>query len=579
MRSLTLVVCIVAAGICWNSAMADNCPTGYPNEILCDDFDTYCATGGGYPGDPKCDPATASMDSYRLREVWPRTSTTEIDDALCGVEVKVEDADSLINSLPFGTRYPKGSLGQATFRDWVLSPPLGQPDQVMDIHRLVQNVFGPEYSAVSGTDLNPLYMEFFMAADIGKLGFSSAYMELAYGSVTDPLNRANTDYALSPDCNTYCNPYIQQLPFPILCAQGSPLLPLPTACPSIATAPLRQAIAIGALSVTDPDPCHCGSTTSHSSQSTHLTLFDGKVWWVLRTNNPAPSTGTVTPRDGAPADPTDIVAGGFVLSSPPSGTKSVNLVTLTITGSTMKVELISRLKSSNGGEYDVYNVMENIPRQYTGPFDRLSMGVGPGCELDSNAAWDVCKAGTDRACLPQRGTYYVDFDDFSLHGGEGFKIEGACCLPDGTCTEPLDAFACSQLGGTYRGPSTTCGDGSICLGACCKGEASGCSDVKVNECPAPFEFQGYGSQCATASCPCSDPFADADLDGDVDQLDFAIFQACFSGPGPVSLNAVCRCFDRDNSGAGDQDVDTDDLARFEACASGPGVPLNPGCDQ
>jgi hypothetical protein len=155
---------------------------------------------------------------------------------------------------------------------------------------------------------------------------------------------------------------------------------------------------------------------------------------------------------------------------------------------------------------------------------------------------------------------------------------GACCLPDGTCADPISSSDCINQGGAFRGASTVCGDGSICLGACCKGEAAGCSDTRKIDCPAPFVFKGEGTQCATTDCPCSTPFADADLDGDVDQLDFAAFQACFSGPGPVSLNAVCKCFDRDNSGAGDQDVDMDDLAKFEACASGPGVQLNPACN-
>ena len=76
---------------------------------------------------------------------------------------------------------------------------------------------------------------------------------------------------------------------------------------------------------------------------------------------------------------------------------------------------------------------------------------------------------------------------------------------------------------------------------------------------------------------CSDPFADADGDGDVDQEDFGSWQACFTGPDGGIL-AGCECFDRDNDGAGDGDVDPDDLDAFEACASGPGIPANDTCD-
>ena len=74
------------------------------------------------------------------------------------------------------------------------------------------------------------------------------------------------------------------------------------------------------------------------------------------------------------------------------------------------------------------------------------------------------------------------------------------------------------------------------------------------------------------------PFADADADGDVDQLDFAVFQGCFEGEG-VAVSGSCECFDRHPAGGGDQDVDMEDLDLFEACASGPGIALDPTCGQ
>jgi len=78
---------------------------------------------------------------------------------------------------------------------------------------------------------------------------------------------------------------------------------------------------------------------------------------------------------------------------------------------------------------------------------------------------------------------------------------------------------------------------------------------------------------------CSDPFADADKDGDVDQADFAMLQACYTGSsGEVSDE--CRCFDRKDSPGSlpDGDVDNTDVTAFEACASGPGIPADPTCD-
>lgn len=84
---------------------------------------------------------------------------------------------------------------------------------------------------------------------------------------------------------------------------------------------------------------------------------------------------------------------------------------------------------------------------------------------------------------------------------------------------------------------------------------------------------------SVVSPDCRDPFADADDDGDVDQLDFALLQLCMSGelmPAP----AGCICFDRPEGGLphGDNDVDAADLDAFAACVSGPGIPAPPGCD-
>jgi len=70
---------------------------------------------------------------------------------------------------------------------------------------------------------------------------------------------------------------------------------------------------------------------------------------------------------------------------------------------------------------------------------------------------------------------------------------------------------------------------------------------------------------------------DTDGDGDVDQSDFAAFQACYTGPGypDADFDALnCRCMDSD----WDDDVDTDDMQAFEACWSGPGLTADGACD-
>jgi hypothetical protein len=74
---------------------------------------------------------------------------------------------------------------------------------------------------------------------------------------------------------------------------------------------------------------------------------------------------------------------------------------------------------------------------------------------------------------------------------------------------------------------------------------------------------------------------DTDKDGDVDQVDFAVFQSCYTGDGVAITNAtVCGCMDSDFSTAEGavNDVDQIDLQAFEACASAPGVTADAACD-
>jgi hypothetical protein len=93
-----------------------------------------------------------------------------------------------------------------------------------------------------------------------------------------------------------------------------------------------------------------------------------------------------------------------------------------------------------------------------------------------------------------------------------------------------------------------------------------------------FEEGWYDEVALTA---CNNPRPDSDGDGDVDQADFGLFQACITGAAdPFQLvNALfsateCQCFDLD----GDQDVDEDDLTGFVGCASGPSIAAEPACD-
>jgi hypothetical protein len=132
------------------------------------------------------------------------------------------------------------------------------------------------------------------------------------------------------------------------------------------------------------------------------------------------------------------------------------------------------------------------------------------------------------------GSTYVTFDSVLLSGGTGYTQtqNGACCLPNGTCAVGTQA-ECLANNGVFKGVNTTC--------------------ANQNCCPVPF--------------------ADKDADGDVDQVDFGLFQECFGLTSP--LPASCICFDRDNNSS----ITREDFNAFNACWSGPKIPANPSCGQ
>lgn len=115
---------IVLLGLCQAGASAF-CPTGYPDEIFCDDFDTYCAEGGwpggaGVPVGTKCaenptGPITTDGIN-KLRSVWLPTSESASTGTACGVPITLEDDEFVmdvdmqqVTSLPFAGRNPNGS--------------------------------------------------------------------------------------------------------------------------------------------------------------------------------------------------------------------------------------------------------------------------------------------------------------------------------------------------------------------------------------------------------------------------------------------------------------------------------------
>lgn len=66
---------------------------------------------------------------------------------------------------------------------------------------------------------------------------------------------------------------------------------------------------------------------------------------------------------------------------------------------------------------------------------------------------------------------------------------------------------------------------------------------------------------------------DYDRDGDVDQGDYGVLQACYTGADTPVTDPACLIAPLDD----DDDVDRDDVDIFEQCRSGPALPATPDC--
>lgn len=155
--------------------------------------------------------------------------------------------------------------------------------------------------------------------------------------------------------------------------------------------------------------------------------------------------------------------------------------------------------------------------------------------LGTPACYEICNDEDDN------GNCEVDDDCEDCENGVDDNDDG---LTD--CDDPICA--------DFPGCGEACGNGV-------DDDGDGLIDCLDDDCDdSPF-------------CPCSDPFADPDSDGDVDHEDFGNLQLCLTGPlgvDPPALPLECVCFDRD----GDRDIDQVDVTQFEKCATGPMIPFD-----
>lgn len=172
----------------------------------------------------------------------------------------------------------------------------------------------------------------------------------------------------------------------------------------------------------------------------------------------------------------------------------------------------------------------------------------------------TCSNGTYAACLntqcvsPTSGCPFLN-RNFRGAGTSCASITcpqpptGACCNPDGSCTEPLTQLNCTNAGGTWQGDGSTCGQVSCPQpaprGACCLIAAGTCTDNMTEaDCTAAGAttgiWQGPNTQCGQTTCPAPAPGACCAIDGTCSITTMAACTEHWAGPGSdCSAPATC----------------------------------------
>lgn len=451
-----------------------------------DDFDNYCVGGASWPGYPPF-PAACPTDGSAVPDVSAYQANWLHVPGCSPYPDNHGISDNTVhrNTAPFAMLFLGG------YDDEPVPTNLAAARHVFPLATAI-SAKDPAKNAVNGSDEQPLKLSYrlnhFTNADCvhcaGNIGNAIWYAELSYGD-----DRAPTDYYFKT-----CPPSLSLASFPILCQQRqNSQVP---GCPPLSTA-VHASIAVGMMALMDPEPCDVENGRRPTNY--HLSVFDGVKWTDLRSNF-YPGTGDFGVGLGGEA----------TLYMEVRATHFYVVWDVTLNGVPEHSEAL-------------------IPRQYLGPFDRVGSGPGEGCSLNSQGdcisppgCFDYCAGPDKKSKWCWKNTFV---DTMVLYDGVLVKHAGACCEPNGNCSE-TDEAECQTLGGT---------------------------------------FHGLGSTCEETVC-CPYPFADADRDGDVDQADFAELQRCI-GDTTTPAEPGCVCFNRD----GDDDVDATDLLKFMDCATGPGI--------
>jgi len=323
--------------------------------------------------------------------------------------------------------------------------------------------------------------------------------------------------------------------FPILCGgQGAH----PAGCPIEST--VHASFAIGLVSIFDTIPCDLDQ--GYYPSEWLLVVYDGQHWHHLHDateppgfdipGRPHPHFGSLFPLYGW--NKIDFAIGAEYIEVRLTNIQSEALhsgdgacIMSTCKGGARHDLGCATDADCTSGDPMIPNeyLVARVPRKYKGPFNKYALGPAKGRDIS------VPASPGPEVCMPAVAQKDIISDEIVLY--DGVYPSGACCNASGVCDITLQG-ACSGYGDRWT----------------------------VNK------------TCAEIQPCCPYPFADADKDGDVDQVDFAMFQLCYTGSGG-SVPPGCECWDQDNAGTGDGHIDAADFTAFNNCWTGPNVPFDP----
>ncbi len=179
---------------------------------------------------------------------------------------------------------------------------------------------------------------------------------------------------------------------------------------------------------------------------------------------------------------------GVILAT---GGPAIGMTSTDVGASEPTTALLGSSIQRNGISGLVWTFTDGINTQ--GAVNFGGVATGACCEASGN-----CTVITSAACTTLGGTYQGDSTTCTPNPCP--QPTGACCLKNGTCQDATTVVDCIIAGGWYQGDTTTCAT-TNCLGACCLYNDP-CETISQISCEGSGGFyDGNGTNCGTTVCP------------------------------------------------------------------------------